>query len=61
METGPLSLSKMIRGLLLTGAVAMLPLQAGRGDTPAVPDQAAPPPETTQLGKIEVTGTRIRY
>jgi len=60
MGTGSLSLASIIRKLLVTGAVAALPLQAGWGDNPASPDQPAPPPGTTQLGKIDVTGTRIK-
>jgi outer membrane receptor protein involved in Fe transport len=59
MDTGTLSLAKVIRGLLITGAVSALPLRAALADTP--PDQTPPPPaDTAQLGKIEVTGTRIK-
>ena len=61
MDTGPLSLARVIRNLLITGAVGALPLQAALGDTPTSTDQATtPPPETARLGKIEVTGTRIK-
>jgi len=59
MDTGSLSLSTIIRGLLITGAVSALPLRAAFADTP--PDQAATPAnDTARLGKIEVTGTRIK-
>ena len=60
MDTGTLSLARIIRGLLITGAVGALPLRGVLADTP--PDQTTPPPANTagQLGKIEVTGTRIK-
>ena len=61
MDTGTLSLAKVVRGLLISGVVGALPLRAALADTP--PDQAPPPAPadtTAQLGKIEVTGTRIK-
>ncbi|HEX4299714.1 MAG TPA: TonB-dependent receptor [Gammaproteobacteria bacterium] len=60
MDTGTLSLARIIRGLLITGAVGALPLRGALADTP--PDQTTPPPtdRAAQLGKIEVTGTRIK-
>jgi len=61
MEMGPLSLAKIVRSILLTGAVSALPMSAAfADDTP--PDQTTPPPNESaaQLGKIEVTGTRIK-
>ncbi|HEY1772403.1 MAG TPA: TonB-dependent receptor [Gammaproteobacteria bacterium] len=59
MDTGTLSLAGVIRGLLITGAVSALPLPGALADTP--PDQTTPQPaDAAQLGKIEVTGTRIK-
>src|SRR5882724_7218889 len=61
MDTGSLSLPRIIRGLLISGAVGALPMSpAFADDTP--PDQTTPPPKenAAQLGKIEVTGTRIK-
>lgn len=61
MGNKPVSLSRAIRGLLLTGMVGALQISPAiaQDDTPG--DQ--PPPtenKTAELGKIEVTGTRIR-
>src|SRR5882724_3269589 len=61
MDTGSLSLPRIIRGLLISGAVgALQTTPAFADDTP--PDQTTPPPKenAAQLGKIEVTGTRIK-
>src|SRR6185312_3108656 len=61
MDTGTLSLAKVIRGLLITGVVGAMPLRGALADTP--PDQTPPPAPanpTAQIGKIEVTGTRIK-
>jgi iron complex outermembrane recepter protein len=61
MDTGSVSLSRIIRGLLITGAVSALPLRGALADSP--PDQSSKPPPVSgaaQLGKIEVTGTRIK-
>jgi iron complex outermembrane receptor protein len=63
MDMGSLSLAKIIRNILLTGALGALPLHAALADTPdtAGTDQTPPPkPGTAQLGKIVVTGTRIK-
>ncbi len=61
METGSLSLSNIIRGLLISGAVSGLPLSTALAQDPASNDQTTPPPDSTaKLGKIEVTGTRIK-
>ncbi len=62
MDTGTLSIARIIRGLLITGAVSALPMSPAFGDdTPATNDQTAPPKQNAaQLGKIEVTGTRIK-
>jgi len=63
METGTLSLSKVIRGLLLTGAVGALQMApAFADDTTPATDQTTTPPKqnAAQLGKIEVTGSRIK-
>ncbi|HEY3644730.1 MAG TPA: TonB-dependent receptor [Gammaproteobacteria bacterium] len=60
MDTGSLSLAKIIRKLLITGAVGALPLHAALADTTTTTDQTTPPPETTRLGKIDVTGTRVK-
>jgi outer membrane receptor protein involved in Fe transport len=59
MKTGNLSLSGIIRGLLLTGAVGAA--QAVYADEPPPSDETPPAENTTaKLGKIEVTGTRIK-
>src|SRR6185503_10577857 len=61
MGTGTISLSKMIRGLLIAGAAGMLPLSSALADDPSNTDQTPPPADkTAQLGKIEVTGSRIK-
>ncbi|HEX2668449.1 MAG TPA: TonB-dependent receptor [Gammaproteobacteria bacterium] len=59
METRSLSLSKIVRGLLLTGAVGALQIAPALAQEPAT-DETPPPPGSAQLGKIEVTGTRIK-
>ncbi|HEY4127347.1 MAG TPA: TonB-dependent receptor [Gammaproteobacteria bacterium] len=60
MDTGHLSLSRIIRGLLITGAISALPLRGALADD-TTPDQTTPPVNgTAQLGKIDVTGTRIK-
>ncbi|HEY3858666.1 MAG TPA: TonB-dependent receptor [Gammaproteobacteria bacterium] len=60
MDTGSLSLSRIIRDLLITGAVSALPLHGALADD-TTPDQTTPPANgTAQLGKIDVTGTRIK-
>jgi iron complex outermembrane receptor protein len=61
MGTGSLSLSRIIRGLLIAGAAGALPLSAALADDTT--GQTPPPDKDTgsaQLGKIEVTGTRIK-
>ena len=64
MDTGSLCLAKMIRGLLLSGAVGALQVvPAYADDTPATDQNNPPPPaqqNAAQLGKIEVTGSRIK-
>src|SRR5262249_45220617 len=61
MGTTSISLSKIIRGLLVAGAAGMLPLSPALADEPSGTDQAPPPPDSTaQLGKIEVTGPRTK-
>ena len=61
MDTGS-PLAKLIRKLLFTGAVGALPLHAALADTPAAVTDTGqtPPPATTRLGKIDVTGTRVK-
>ena len=62
MLTGSLPLARIIRNLLITGAIGALPLASALADdTPSVPDQTPnPKQDAAQLGKIEVTGTRIK-
>lgn len=61
MSKGSPVLTRAIRGLLLTGLVGALQLAPAYADDNPPGDESAPPPgNTAALGKIEVTGTRIR-
>ena len=63
MDTGLLCLSKMIRGVLLTGAVGALQVLPAYADDTTTDQNNPPPPtqsNTAQLGKVEVTGSRIK-
>ena len=62
MDAGTLSLSKVIRGILITGAVSALPVLPAFADQTSSDETPPPsaPTSTAKLGKIEVTGTRIK-
>src|SRR5690348_4091437 len=61
MSKGSPVLTRAIRGLLLTGLVGALQLAPAYADDNPPGDESTPPPgNTAALGKIEVTGTRIR-
>src|SRR5579862_6408183 len=63
MAMGTRSLTAVIRYLLLTGAVSALQAAPAFAQDPSSSDETPPPestPKTAKLGKIEVTGTRIK-